>query len=238
MGTAEDYEKHPVLRALGVAAASFIPGVAQVAPVLDAALAERGKAMRTRRLEVLLEALREGVEELTPEVVRSEPFLNAFFRTAEVAVRTERREKIRYFARLLLAGIGEQARYDLARDHEDYLKLLDDLTYRELGVLAIFGEFMDVWRRWLEATPRPSVMKWIWADFVTESCRRLSLSEQELGLTLARLNRTGLYVHSFGTADEENIYRGVGQGVLTSNYFRLAELIQLTAWEQVPEESS
>ena len=70
------------------------------------------------------------------ELLKSEDFLHAYFATTKYALNTRRREKIEMFARLLKSSITEK---DISSidEYEDLLKVLDELSYRELLALRI-----------------------------------------------------------------------------------------------------
>lgn len=67
--------------------------------------------------------------------------VHAAYVTVEAALRTSRKEKIRWFARLLLAGLGEDRKLDLEREHETYLTMLDELSVQEVAILTTLAKY-------------------------------------------------------------------------------------------------
>lgn len=217
------YHDHPLLRSL----LQLIPGGFGAA--VDSAVSEQLHKMRTERLDTLFQELQEGERELTPELIQSEDFLQAFLATTNAALRTKRREKIRWFGRLLLAATGANPGISLADEHEDYLAILDDLSYREIGILAMLAEFEA-------ANPKAAGendLQWssrFWDTFKQTVCEKFNIPPGELRGILARLNRSGCYeTFAGGYLD----YQG-GQGILTPTYYRLAKLIRLQGFNFVP----
>ncbi len=117
------YRNHPILRSL----LQLVPG--GVGAALDSAVSDQLHKMRAERLDTLFQELQDGERDLTPELIQSEDFLQEFLATTSAALRTKRREKIRWFGRLLLAATGANPGISLADEHEDYLAILDDLMH-------------------------------------------------------------------------------------------------------------
>jgi hypothetical protein len=211
----EEFRDHPILRGL----LQLIPF--GVGSGLDVAIAGQLQKMREERLQTLFQELKEGERGLTTQLVQSEDFLQAYFATAGAALRTKRREKIRWFGRLLLAATGAHPGINLADEHEEYLKILDELTYRELGILATLAQF--------EADHPAGIGEGdvvraggYWEQFSVVVCSKFAIPRDELGAVLIRLNRTGTYQSLIAFAGG-----ATGTGLLTPTYYRLAKLIRL-----------
>lgn len=78
--------------------------------------------------------------ELTPELVKSEDFLHCFFATTKAAINSRRREKIKMFARLLNSSI-QQSNFSNTDEYEEYLSILDELSFRELSILVTLHKY-------------------------------------------------------------------------------------------------
>ena len=120
------YEKKPVLRAL----VQLLPRGGS----FDTLATHRAKEIADERLKAFFDELAEEKHELTEELIESEGFLHCYFSTVKAVINTQRREKIKMFARLLSEVISPKANVG-ADEYEDYLQILDELTYRELMVL-------------------------------------------------------------------------------------------------------
>lgn len=220
----EKYRAHPILRGL----LQLLP--CGVGGALDTAIANQLQKMREERLEALFQELQEGERNLTPDLVQSEDFLQAYFATASAALRTQRREKIAWFGRLLLAATGANPGINMADEHEDYLKILDELTYRELGVLATLAQFEAQYPD--PITPGGGDVAGVgryWEQFTEVVCQKFSIRREELHAIMARLNRTGMYETLIAFMGGST-----GTGKLTATYYRLAKLIELQGHSFAP----
>jgi hypothetical protein len=216
---AEWYADRPWLRAL-VQLASVVPGPAAI----DVFLAETVDKIRQQRARTFFDELGRGENVLTPELIGSEDFLHAYFATANAALGTRRRTKIRWFARLLLSAVGDNAIIDLSTEYDDYLSLLDELSYRELGMLSILAAFEAEHPKGPDENDLQRATRF-WDGFARTGCSTVAIPADELDALLTRLNRTGTYETFVGAYLD---YTG-GKGKLTPTYFRLADAIRVKA---------
>lgn len=209
------YEKNPIIRAL----VQLIPwGVGSAADVAITTVLAR---IREERAREFFDQLASGELELTQEQIATEDFLHAYFATARAALNTRRREKIRLFAQLFAnyAGKGLVGDSDV---YEEYLSILDDLSYREFQILLILKRHQDCTPR----QPQQNDLQWsstFWDAFLDSVVSEVGIPRQEIPGILARLNRTGLYKTIVGT------FLGYGgdQGLLTPNFDRFLHALGL-----------
>ena len=207
----EIYNRNPALRFL---ITTFVPVVGSV---LDVTATQMWHLMQTKRMRVLIEELDKGNVLLTEEQVAQESFVHCFMVTSQAVVRTNRHKKIALFARLLESVVSEP--YDLSIDeYEEFLLILDDLSYREILALRILDKYSD--------SPREidqNDLQWtdtFWEKFVSELSKKLHIQPDELKSFLARLARTGCYEVFVGYYDAQG-----DQGQLTPTYERLKSLV-------------
>lgn len=195
-------------------------------PAVDAALsalAARQEAIRLERARTFYDELELGSGVLTPRTIESEAFLHDHLVTLTTALRTRRVEKIRWLARLLLGTAGDHPGIG-ADEYEDYLGMLDQLSYRELCLLNTLAEYE-------EANPLAegqSVLQranHYWPEFRARACQRCIIPADEFDGAMQRLTRSGAYVIYTGTAYD---YEG-NRGYLTPAYFRLAQIVRIRA---------
>jgi hypothetical protein len=205
-----------------LAIASIIPGVSGVAAAADAAVIARVDRERQERLEYLITCLEEGLDDFAGPIPfqESDPIIHAAYATIEATLRTSRREKIRAFAGLLTAGMAANPRLDLENEHEDYLKILDDLSLRELKLLFLLSHFEQSNSENTEEKELISTESY-WDDFETTACDRLVIPKMELWGLLTRLTRTGMFEPIIGT----HLGYAGGRGKLTGAYRRLESLL-------------
>jgi len=205
--------------------ASFIPVVGNVVAGAENLLTEHLEREREERLQYLVEELELGRDDFSGPfaIYRSEPVLHAAYVTIEATYRTSRREKIRAFAKLLLSALEDPARLDVTNEFEDYLKILDELSIREIQILAVLSEVESENAR----LPDENDLQWTtrhWDAFESAVIERVHIPLEELSGFLARLTRTGTFEPIVGTYFD---YTG-GNGMLTATYRRLATLIDAT----------
>jgi hypothetical protein len=210
----ESYEKKPVIRGL----IQLIPF--GIGSGIDVALTTQLDNIRNERAKEFFDELSSGDVELTPELLESEDFLHCYFTTTKLALNSRRREKIRMFARLLKSATGE-ANFSSTDEYEDYLNILDELSYRELTILFKLHKyeseyFLKEGENDLQRATR------FWDMFTKELTGQVGIPELEVDALLTRLNRTGCYETFVGSYWD---YTG-GKGKLTPTFYRLIELIK------------
>lgn len=127
---ANRYKTNPVIRGL----IQLVPwGIGSAA---DVALVTILENIRKDRAREFFDELGKGAVQLTPEIIESEDFLHCYFSTVRAALNSRRREKIRYFARLLTSSINS-SEISTVDEYEEYLSILDELSFRELGILVV-----------------------------------------------------------------------------------------------------
>lgn len=187
------YDSNPLIRAIVQLAISPVPY--GIGSAIDAALTSKIENIREERLRNFFSELADDSHELTEELIQSEEFLHSYFSTLKAAVNTRRKEKIKLFARLLLTASKEQHLSD--EKYEEFLKILDDLSVRELHILLILKKFEDTHFPELGANGENEndlqVANHFWEDFEAVVQKKSEVSSSELRAILNRLNRTGLY---------------------------------------------
>ncbi len=200
-----------------------IRGLVQLIPfgvggAVDVVLCETLEKIRRDRATTFFDELAKGNVVVDEYLLRSEDFLHAFFSTAKYALNSRRREKIKMFARLLKSSLTdtELANVD---EFEDYLKILDELSYRELLALSILDQFANRPREedWND-------LQWVntfWDEFEQRLSTELDIPKEQVTDFMNRIARTGCYeMFTGGYLD----YTG-GKGKLTPTYQRLKKYI-------------
>jgi hypothetical protein len=127
---------------------------------------------------------------LTPEMIDSDDFLHRFNITVRAARRTHSREKIRRFALLLTAPIGEGP--DGVKDvdeHGELLGIVEELSEREMLILKVLDRFQEP-GSWGTAK---------WEDRKRQIVEEVGPPSDEIDGVLIRLMRTGLYSENVHT---------------------------------------
>ena len=208
---AERYERKPVVRAL----VRLIP----YASAAEAAALTAVSNIRRDRAQVFFDELATANAIDNPDLLQSEDFVHCFFSTAKFALNTRRREKIRMFARLLKRSTLPDGGLSDVDEYEDFLGILDELSYRELLALDILDAF--------SGTPRAddqNDMQWtmvFWDEFWHRLSDELRIPDDEVADYMSRIGRTGCFQELAGYYDGHP-----GMGKLTPTYLRLKEFVQ------------
>lgn len=221
----EPYSDSKGVRPLILAITSAIPYVGGIVQGADAAIFAHVEREKSDRLEYLIKALETGLEDfggIIP-IERSDPVIHAAYITIEATLRTARRRKIRAFSKLLASGLRPDPKINLEYEYEDYLKILDDLSIRELQLLAILFSFEQE-SAGTEHMNDLARADSFWERFETQAIQELSIPRDELTGLITRLGRTGMYEPIIGTYFD---YEG-GRGKLTGAYRRLDSILRDT----------
>ena len=189
-----------------------------VGSAVDTALSSRVATLKRRRLLAFFDELAAG--ELVPSMatVESEDFLHCLCATVAYAINTNRRDKIRMFARLLKRSFGAGGPAD-ADQYEVLVKTLDDLSFNETLALETLHDLKDEPRE-----PNDNDLKWtlrLWPAFQDRLRDRAGVPHVETSDFMNRIARTGCYREFQGYMD----YTG-GLGQLTPMYNRLRTYIE------------
>mgnify|MGYP006911566671 CR=1 FL=1 len=225
-------QKYPTDNPWVKAIMAFFP----ITSSIDAWLTSRLDTIARERIEAFLDELINNNVDLTPELIESEDFLHCFMKTIQAVLHTRRREKIRFFARLLSSSVVENLINDV-NEFEDYLSILDDLSYRELTILFLLDEWQaraeTVYKIKYPREPNNGLTDYkllndaqrshvIWGEFKNDLKIKLDIPENEIDSLFFRIVRTGCYEIFAGK------YMGPldSEGQLTPLYYHLKKLIQ------------
>jgi hypothetical protein len=208
----EHYEGNRVIRGL----IQLLPF--GVGGAIDVVLIRTLENIREERARAFFDELADGNVLVDELLLESEDFLHCYFATAKFALNSRRREKIQMFARLLKSSLTGEGPHDVD-EYEDFLRILDELSYRELQALAIMDEFSHTPR-----TQEQNDLQWtntFWNEFARRLEDQLRIPADEVTDFMNRISRTGCYeVFTGGYFD----YTG-GKGKLSPTYRRLKKFI-------------
>lgn len=213
------YKNKPILRGL-IQLVPFGIGAA-----VDVALVTIIENIREDRAREYYDRFAKDDVLLTPKIIESEDFVHAYISTTRAALNTRRREKIHYFANLLISYVSSSEIHTID-EYEEYLSILDDMSYRELGILAVLSQYEKEYDQADENGSDRSVH--LWNRFSSEVCLMFSIPTGELSSIMTRLNRTGLYTTFTGYSSvAENNLSYIGRiGELTPLYRKFEKLIR------------
>ncbi|KYH32789.1 hypothetical protein [Neomoorella mulderi] len=214
MNFLKKYEGNFILRALiGLLVPHGLGGF------IDTALVGYLHKIRQERLDAFFGELASGRLVLTEEDMHKEDFLHKYIITVKAVLNTRRREKIRILARFFRNGAcGPEAVY--VDSYEEYLAILDELSYRELAILVLLHSYEQAHPRQKGENDLQRASRF-WEQFKDELVNRLGVGVDEIDAVLIRLTRSGLYELIVGS------YLGYtgGKGKTTPLLVKLLNLI-------------
>lgn len=180
-------------------------------------ISDRVNQIREERTKTFFDELLEGKVKLSEDVIKSEDFLHKFYITYKSAINTRRRKKIEFFARLLLSSLENNEHQDIDI-FEDYVKILQDLSFREIEALVLLDSFYQNNR---QKSPQNDLIwtKSFWDDFEKELQIRIKISGDSIGSFMSRLSRSGCYELFIGQFFDVDASKGMGR--LTSTFHSL-----------------
>lgn len=106
--------------------------------------------------------------------------------TAQIIPRT-REEKLKYFARLLQHSISEEE-YIGADEFDEYSKILDELSVREMQILCIFNDYL---KKFPGKAGTNEIDNGFWDKFISDLNLKFNLNNDKISAILTRMQRTG-----------------------------------------------
>jgi hypothetical protein len=198
--------------------------------VIDTAISEFSDQYRVRKTRKFFDELSKGEIELTPEKIQNDDFLHAYYSVLYYVQRSRTDEKVARFAFLFRSLI--EGKVDI-QDHEDLVKILDELTDREMYVLIKKREFEKIYTNdhpeiklymkrsaITEINPKQILIVY-WAKFRGVVLHDLCMEIDQFNPMLIRLQRTGCYSVLKGYYDQST----EEDGNTTPLFHKLYELI-------------
>jgi hypothetical protein len=132
---------------------------------------------------------------------------------------TQQKEKIEIFANIFKKSINKENDIFNINIYEDFVKILNDLSYREICALAIFESYYTQPRN-KDENDLQFISKF-WNDFEGEMECELGVPKASVENYMIKISRTGCYKEITGGYFD---YTG-GKGILTPLYFELKNYI-------------
>ena len=212
---ADKYSNNPLLRSL---IQLFPYGIGSA---IDTFIIVKFDRILAQKATIFFNELEKGNVHLSDELINSEDFLHCYFATRNAVINSRREEKIRLLARMLKNSFCNLSPIN-TDEFEEYLSILDDLSYRELVILQILYRYEEEYPMINEETPISRSSRF-WDKFIEEVSERINVRIDELYAMLIRLNRSGCYETFIG-----NYYGYSGdKGRLTIVFYKLvARLVE------------
>lgn len=180
------YSKNPAIKAL----LRLIPGWSSA----DGLLQTHADEIKRERLRYFFDELAKGKIPLTEDLLQSDDFLHCYFKAAQAAVKSHRREKVEMFARMLCGSL-ESRRFSGIEQYEELVDVLDSMSLREFAALKLLRDFEITYaaKKYENDVER---IRAYWPEFKEQACRSLGIESDEFDPFMERLQRTGLYTRN------------------------------------------
>lgn len=213
-------------KALGLKSAVPVMHVASQLHPFSAAACAAFEEYNKWKLDKFLNELDADKIKLTDEDEQDYAMVHVFFSCWRYVQRTSRMEKVVLFARLFQNYCTERAFESKERTetYDEYLAILDELSYREFQVLSILYELEND-TKYNPATesrvPSDKLKDSLWAEFKLRAETEAGVPKEEFNGFMTRLSRTGLYqpnVQPFFSSEK---------GDLTPNFYSFISTLRL-----------
>jgi hypothetical protein len=180
---AESYTDSPGIRAL----CQLIPF--GIGSAFDVGVTGYIEQFRQERAKVFFDELAEETKNFTDQNSLSDSMKFRFYSSFLPAINARRVEKTRNFARLFKNSITCSSLIS-DDDFEDFVSIIETLSYREFQILLILLNFE-------EANPREETKSEVqmafkfWKDFLLEVESATKTNQDEVGAYLLKISRTG-----------------------------------------------
>jgi hypothetical protein len=193
----------------------LIPG----GSAIDVGVSYYTKRIEDDRRRTFFDELGNGTIDLNPELIQSDDFLHCVITTHNAAIRYRSEEKIKNCARLLKSALDENTFVD-TDEYEEYLQILDELTYREFLMLVKLDDYEKNYPH-KQGEDDIQRSERYWEPYKNDLIEELNIPEQEIDSLMIRLTRTGCYETFTGKSFGET----GGKGKITVVFKRLKNLV-------------
>lgn len=188
-----DAKNNPAVKSTIIGSLKLIPFFGDLLDnTIEAMLLSFQKEKQEKFLNILLEDTT-----ITREMVNDVEFLMEFAKTLEALNRVMVNEKIIYFASLFKYSYCAPNKIT-ADEYEEYLAILQELSYREIFILYKLFEYEEhASARTATFSTSWSVISKYWDNFISEIRQTLKIPEPVIYSLLQKLTHTGLYSSNF-----------------------------------------
>lgn len=195
--TTIDTKHNPIVSAL-VSSSKVVPFIGDLIDnSLEYALADLQNRKQKQLLEVINNA---SFGTVTSDMVNDVEFIMSFAKIRDAVNKLSNGDKVKFYGNLLVNGYLSEKDKISIDEFEEYLELINSLSYRELEYLSFFKEFSDKYRG--------RIVYQRWSEFSTEF--RNKFSNRDVYSVFKRLQRTGFISEVIETEDIEDESMSLG----------------------------
>ena len=211
-----DTKHNPVVSAF----ISSIKTVPYIGDLIDDSLEYTLTDFQSKKQQQLLEAINNAPAGIvTSEMVNDVEFIMSFAKTRNAVNKLLNGDKVKFYGNLLVNGYLSERDKISTDEFEEYLELINSLSYRELEYLVFFKEFSNKHRGSLEYQN--------WREFC--DVFRNKFPNRDVYSVFKRLQRTGFISEVIETEDVEEESTSLGINSvgfeLEKEFYRFNEIV-------------
>lgn len=188
--TTIDIKHNPVISAF----VSAIEKVPVIGDLIDDSLEYALIDFQSKKQQQLIEVINNvPTGTVTSNMINDVEFIMSFAKTKNAVNKLLNGDKVKFYGNLLVNGYLSEGDKISTDEFEEYLELINSLSYRELEYLSFFKEFSD--------KHRGRLVHQNWSQFSTEF--RKTFQNRDAYSVFKRLQRTGFISEVIETSDVE-----------------------------------
>ncbi|MBS2099135.1 hypothetical protein [Carboxylicivirga linearis] len=160
-------------------------------PAISASVVTAYNNYLSQKMRIFFKELNSGDIILNEDVIYNNDFLHAYFSTLNYVVNTRTDKRIIHFAKLLKSLYS----HDLSiENHEEYSKILDEITDREFAMLVIKKEFEHSYGIMDNDKNEAQMTQSYWDVYVKSLFHHIDIHPDDVDSLHSRVQRTGCYL--------------------------------------------
>lgn len=209
-----DIKNNPVVESVLMPMIKAFPVIGDM---IDSAINVGMVEFQNKKEQELVEIILKDKYTITSEMVNNVEFIMNFARTKEAVRRLATNDKVKYFVNLIRNGYLSGEHID-SNEFEEYLTILNTMSYREIQCLIAYKQFCDEKDKELKIENR-------WHQFVKDYKMPYDLDTESMYSLFQRIKNTGFIYESYasesGEVEDDTVEELVveGQGFVISQIF-------------------
>jgi len=207
-----DIKSNPVIEGL----MSTVRAVPVIGDLIDSSINTTISKFQHEKEKEFIDVILKDKGSITSEEVNDIEFIFNYAKTMEAVKRLTANDKIKYFGNLIRNGYlsGEKISNN---DFEEYMDILNTMSYREIESLVDFKTFSD------DSNGKKSYNPYPWPKFQKEYAKKLNISPNEVYGIFMRIKQTGLVEELFETESGDVDDNTVSELSVDGGGFRVVE---------------
>lgn len=171
---------------------SFVKAIPIIGDMVDSSINSILEDFQNKKEKEFIDVILQKDNKITSEQVNDVEFIVNYARTLEAVKRLANNDKVKYYGNLICNGYLSEGKIQ-NDEFEEYVSILNDLSYREIQYLIFFAEY--------EKKSRQCLVHTGWSKFEEEFKKEFHV--RNVYEIFERIKRTGFIIERFETEDGE-----------------------------------